>query len=516
VIDLNDPVTAYVTDLDLEDNFGSASSIGQLLTHTSGYQDNVVRSHSPDLESDETLGEVLRADLPPRAFPPGLVSAYSDWNFSLLGYAIEGVTDKSYEIVMEDLLFKPMGMKNTTYRQPLPDEIYKNLAVGYGWDYSKHRFNTVPYDFARMSPGIALVTNGEDMGAFMSMLLNNGALNDDQILDDESLAMLLERQGGAHPYSRGWSYGFVENTIAGRKVMYKDGNGIGFSSRVVLIPDQDLGIFVSTNHRNLGEGLWPTEAAMMVTRSLLSQFMEKFVPEIDIKTPDVTFLDIDTPHNNQFAGHYQKASIARNDFFKLEGLLDNVDVKDTGNGTLQIGSGIYRQIEPLVFQNIEIPTLFVVFVESKSGEVEFLTFGGTGSYQKVPWFQTKNTQLILLAAITLISLAMVISWPIFRQGHRLIWAVSVLNTCFIGGVALLFISSVTDMLVFFKTIPIGVQILFTLPWLIGLLSLSLPVILVLAWNDTNVPWWGRLHIILLTLSSYTLVWAANFWNLILK
>jgi CubicO group peptidase (beta-lactamase class C family) len=344
VLEINAPVTDYISDLNLEDEFGSASTIGQLLTHMSGYPDNLVQSHSPDLDGWEPLGDVLGADLPPRAFAPGTVSAYSDWNFSLLGYAIEGATGKPYETVMVELLFNPIGMNSTTYIQPLPDEIFDNLATGYGWNYGKNRFDTVPHDFVRMSPGIALVTNVEDMGAYLRMFLNEGALDGNQLFGDETLALLLERQGAAHPLSRGWSYGFVENTFSGRRVLYKDGNGIGFASRVVLMPDQDLGIFVSTNHRNLGEGLWPTQAAMMATRSLVSAILENFVPESETETHEVQQRFNQTDQLHRFMGHYQKAGISRNDFFKLEGMLDNVDVKDNGDGTLKIGSGIYQEV----------------------------------------------------------------------------------------------------------------------------------------------------------------------------
>jgi len=515
VLDLDSPVSNYISDLELDDEFGPASTIGQLLTHTSGYHDNVVRSHSPNVDSEESLGEVLHADLPSRSFAPNTVSSYSDWNFSLLGYAIEGATDKPYEVVMSDLLFDPLGMENTTYVQPLPVDIFDSLAVGYGWNYSKQRFDTVPHDYARMSPGIALVTNGDDMGAYLQMLLNNGSLHGNQILEDEALEMLLTRQGAAHPFSRGWSYGFVENTFSGRRVLYKDGNGIGFASRVVLMPDQDLGIFVSTNHRNLGEGLWPTQASMMATRTLVTAIMENFVPESEIEDHQVR-PRLEGTNPTSFVGHYQKAGISRNDFFKMEGLLDNVDVKDNRDGNLKIGSGIYQEIEPLVFQNLKSPGFHIIFVENLDGEVEFLTFGGTGSYQKVPWYQTKNFQIGLLAVVALVSVAMLIMWPISRQGHGMVWLTSLLNMGFIVGVTLLFVPRVTDMLIFFKTIPWGVRILFALPWIIGLLSLSLPVFLIMAWKDADVSLWGKIHYTLMTASSIGLVWLANFWNLILK
>jgi hypothetical protein len=109
---------------------------------------------------------------------------------------------------------------------------------------------------------------------------------------------------------------------------------------------------------------------------------------------------------------------------------------------------------------------------------------------------------------------MLITWPITRQGHWMAWVVSILNLGFLVGVALMFIPSITDMLTFFKTIPLGVRVLFMLPWIIGILSLSLPVFLFVMWKQGDTTWLGRILYSLLTVSSFALVWMANFWNLI--
>ena len=514
LLDLDAPVSEYIVDLDLTDEYGSASTVGQLLNHMGGYEDAVVLSHAPDLAHWDSLGDVLRADLPPRAFAPGLVQSYSSWDYALLGRAIGQVTGLPYEDVVAELLFAPLGMENSTYAQPLPPEIYDDLAVGYGYNYSTNGYDIVPHDFVRMSPGVALVTNGEDMGKYMRALLNGGSLDGEGIFEDESLAMLLERQASAHPFSRGRSYAFTELTLAGRKVLYHDGNGIGFMSRMVLMPEQGVGIFISVNHRNLGEGMWLTQAAAMV-RTLSTEILENFLPETEVEIPQVQPLPDRADHIERFTGHYQKAGISRRDFFKLEAMLDNLNVKDNGDGTLSIGSGVYVEVEPLVFQNVESRGFFVVFVENQAGEVEFLTFGGTGSYQKVPWYQSKNVQIVLVGVITLVSLAMLIAWPIKRQGHWMAWAVSLLNLGVIVGVSMFFVEEITDLLLFFKTIPIGVRILFAIPWIIGILSLSLPVFLVLMWKDGDTSWWGRTHYLLVTLVSFAVFWLANFWNLIL-
>ncbi len=516
LLDLDAPVSDYISDLDLEDEYGPASTVGQLLNHMGGYSDEVVLSHAPDSARWAPLGDVLRADLPRRAFAPGLAISYSSWDYALLGYAIEQVTGTPYEDAVTELLFAPLGMESSTYAQPLPPEIHDSLAVGYGWDYSKARYEIVPHDFVRMSPGVALVTNGEDIGKYMRALLNGGSLDGNRVLDDRALAMLLQRQASAHPFSRGRSYAFDELTLAGREVLKHDGNGIGFTPRMIMMPEQDLGIFIGVNHRTHYKEMSLTEATTMV-RALSAEILERFAPETEVEIPQVQPLPDRADRIEHFTGHYQFASAtSRGDFFKLEAMTDNVNVKDNGDGSLRIGSRVYVEVEPLVFQSVESPGFFVIFVENAEGEVEFLTFGGGGSYQKVPWYQGVSFQIPLVGAIALVSLSMAIAWPIARQGHWMAWAVSLLNLGFVGGVGLLFVPEITDLLLFFKTIPLGARILLALPWIIGVLSLSLPVFLVSMWRDRDSSWWGRAHYTLVTLASFATVWLASFWNLILR
>ena len=99
----------------------------------------------------------------------------------MLGYAIEQVTNLSYEQAIADTLFEPLEMKSSTYAQPLPPEIDENLALGYGYNDATGGYDLVPHDFVRMSPGVALVTNGADMGNYMRVLLNGGWLDGNRI-----------------------------------------------------------------------------------------------------------------------------------------------------------------------------------------------------------------------------------------------------------------------------------------------------------------------------------------------
>ncbi len=511
-LDLNAPVSDYITDLDLADEFGQASTVAQLLNHMGGYENGVVLTHAPTIEAWQPLGVVLKEDLPPRAFAPGKVMSYSSWDYALLGYAIEQVTGMPYEEAVARELFTPLGMEGSTFQQPLPPEIYHNLATGYGYNDSKNTYDVIPYDFVRMSPGVALVTNGEDMGKLMLALLDSGTGEEAKLFDAQSLAWILERQASAHPYSRGRSYAFTELTLAGRKVLYHDGNGIGFTNRIVLIPGQSMGFFISVNHRNLAKDMSATQATKMVG-NLSAALVESFVPASESEIPDVQPSPDAADRIERYVGTYHPADISRRDFFKASALSNSFTVKGNGDGTLKIGPRDYVEVEPDLFQSKASPDSFVVFVENDQGDVEFLTFGGTGSYQKTGWIQSANAQIAFAASILLVFLSFALLWPFTRQGPWLAWIVSLLGLVFWVGFALILTGQV-DLLLFFKTIPLSFRLLSFLPRLIGILALVLPLFLSAIWRNNGAPLWAKIHYSLVNVAALSLVWFAYFWKVL--
>ena len=50
LVDLNAPVSEYITTIPLEDKYGQASTVAQLLNHMGGYDDAVLLTHAPTVE----------------------------------------------------------------------------------------------------------------------------------------------------------------------------------------------------------------------------------------------------------------------------------------------------------------------------------------------------------------------------------------------------------------------------------------------------------------------------------
>ncbi len=57
--------------------------------------------------------------------------AYSNYATGLAGYIVELVSDMDFEDYVEENIFQPLNMNNSTFRQPLPDNLNDDLANAY-------------------------------------------------------------------------------------------------------------------------------------------------------------------------------------------------------------------------------------------------------------------------------------------------------------------------------------------------------------------------------------------------
>jgi CubicO group peptidase (beta-lactamase class C family) len=505
-INLNESLSAYVPELVFDDGFGPAPTLAQLLTLQGGYGDAVVGTHAPTLDQWLPLDVYLEENPPERFMPSGKVLSYTSWEHALLGYTMAEVSGQPFDLAMSQYLFEPLGMENSTFTQPLPAPIAENLATGYAYDGD---FQVVPLDYVQLTPGIGLVTTGEDMGRFMQALLNGGGFNRDHVLAPETISGMLQRQEALHENSRSRTYGFSEINISGRQAIYQDGNGIGHGNRMMLFPDQELGIFLSINHRILANDLTSTSAYAFM-KNLSQAIVERYVP-VSI-SEDIPFTPLANAEEraSRFTGHYRLAGIPQGDFFKLGALLNNVSVKDNQDGTITIGSRRYTEVEPNVFQSETNPGFFVLFAEDDNGSVNWLTFGGTGSYQKVNWYETPTTQIALIGFMLISFLTGFFITVFSRKKNWLIGLINLLGLVFIFGLA--YMMTQADLIFFYKTIPSTLKLLFLLPWVVSGISVIYVLYLAKVWQTLSTTK-QKLMYSLNFVSVICFIWFAQYWNL---
>ena len=66
------------------------------------------------------LGELVKGGIPSRIYTPGTTPSYSNYGTALAGYIVERVTKMSFDDYVEQRIFAPLDMNDSTFRQPLP------------------------------------------------------------------------------------------------------------------------------------------------------------------------------------------------------------------------------------------------------------------------------------------------------------------------------------------------------------------------------------------------------------
>jgi CubicO group peptidase (beta-lactamase class C family) len=222
-------------------------TIRHLLTHTSGIGYGVIDgdprmkkiyAHAgvTDLFTTEavTIGDsVEKLAKLPLHHNPGEKFTYSE-GLDVLGYFIELVSGKPFDVYLRDHLFEPLGMKDTGFY--LPKEKASRLVTVQKPDDGKWvRYPVTFYDpdypiigaKTFFSGGAGLCSTAKDYATFLQMYLNGGELNSVRILSRTTVDTIMRNQtndlfGGAEKH-----YGLAFGVMTEDGPAKGGGGGVG-------------------------------------------------------------------------------------------------------------------------------------------------------------------------------------------------------------------------------------------------------------------------------------------------
>ncbi len=226
-------------------------TITQILTHTSGLGE----ASGPTAQKAKTLADLVPIWMAaPMQFEPGAKWSYNQSGINAAGRVVEVVSGMSFDAFLEKRLFKPLGMKNTTFYPT--DEQRKKLATAYMRDKASGALVAVPprpefgpRDRPPQGNG-GLYSTAGDYARFCQMLLNGGKLKGRRYLSAESLKWMSTPQTGELPT------GFFQSAAFGNR----GGNyGWGLGTCVLRTPHEGVGAALSAGSFGHG-GAWGTQA----------------------------------------------------------------------------------------------------------------------------------------------------------------------------------------------------------------------------------------------------------------
>jgi len=143
-LNLDEDVNEYLQDWKVSKNKFSAQNkvtLRLLLSHQGGFRDPE-KSFRPYDEKDDLpeLIDILNGEtryLPERAevkYVPGGGTEYSDTGYCVIEQLLEDFTGKKFSELADEILFEPLGMKNSYFKHPFEFDDLSNFAVGHTED----------------------------------------------------------------------------------------------------------------------------------------------------------------------------------------------------------------------------------------------------------------------------------------------------------------------------------------------------------------------------------------------
>src|SRR5690606_25443126 len=222
---------------------GESITLRHVLTHTTGLEERVKHLMSVDPAGPGPLGDYLKSWVPAQIFKPGTTPAYSNYATSLAGYIVERVSGQSFDDYVDAHIFAPLGMRHSSFRQPLPAELQPLMSQGYALGSGEAK----PYEMVTSAPAGSLASSGTDMARFMLAHLQTAAGQSSPILSAQTAALMYERQAMFTPPLNTMALGFYETNINGRRVIAHGGDTQWFHSYMHLFVEEGVGLFVSVN-----------------------------------------------------------------------------------------------------------------------------------------------------------------------------------------------------------------------------------------------------------------------------
>jgi CubicO group peptidase (beta-lactamase class C family) len=519
-LDLDRDVNEYL-DFKIPAKFGKPITLRNIMTHTTGFEEQVKDLINEEGAPMATLKQHLAEHIPERIFPPGTTPAYSNYGASLAGYIVERVSGRPFNDYITENIFKPLGMSRSTFAQPLPADLKPFMSSGYRSGSGKSK----PFEIIEEAPAGALAATAADLSRFMIAHLQNGKFENTQILRPETATQMHSRQFGLSPVMNGMCLGFYEESRNGHRIIGHGGDTIYFHSDLHLMPESGLAFYVSYNSAGKGD-ISPRTA-------LWEHFLDRYFP---FTPPQVAKLATADSDARSVAGHYLTSRRSESSFLKVGAVDDNVQVTPDENGTIKIEpfknfngqTKKWQEIAPLVYRSVNGQDL-IAFRQDEQGRMQLVSSFPAVVLQRISLGANSDFNQALILMVLIIQGLTILCWPLaymVRSHFRVRLDLDANYMRLRPWVRVVCAVDIAFLLIFFLAITSdspgalsarsdaklhAIQVL----GLAGALGTFIVFLAFLrSWRDQHAWFWTKVWNLLLLLACIGFVWFSYHWNLL--
>lgn len=222
----------------------TAPTLRQALSHTAGLRFITPYQEAFGIDSLPVRRLMKTVAMTPLIAEPGTRYSYSNLGIDVAQAAVEAVVGKPFEEFVEERIFAPLEMTDSTFYPSA--EQFERLATPYGWDADAGRLKSIRFDQMPSlddgSPryaegGGGLFSSAPDVVKFYQMLAERGVgANGKRVLSEAAVETMTTKQTGDAVDSR---YGFGL-TVDDRTF----GHGGALGTQGVVYRDGTVGVYL--------------------------------------------------------------------------------------------------------------------------------------------------------------------------------------------------------------------------------------------------------------------------------
>lgn len=338
--------------LKYERNFKQNILIENVLTHTTGIQENIIYPEQSAIRN----GEYWNLFPPTRFSEPNELIGYNKDNVWILESILKEISGKSSQDFITNSFLSKLNLENTNFEND------------------------------------RLLSNGKDIERILPIFLNPEEITSKSILKPETWKEILQEKIRLEDKLPGSATGFFEhyeNKLWGYSKLYESNT---VTEELIFFPNENFAIYVyiDTYHPSL-------------RRELIAEFLDRFYP-VDKKKIKRDKSPGYTEYLKNFEGEYAAVQISTNTISKFRMYSTSIRITQA-NGLLILESGKiepygdlegrleFIETEPFLFRSPDRET-YISFKMNEAGDVEYLLSGSGqhGAYKKLTLRESKFFQ----------------------------------------------------------------------------------------------------------------------------
>ncbi|GAA4748069.1 serine hydrolase [Sphingomonas daechungensis] len=405
-LNLDEDVNKYL-DFKIPPRNGKPVTLRNIMTHTSGFEEQVMDLIAVDQKKYVPYDQILRRWVPKRVYDPGTTPAYSNWATALAGYIVSRVSGEPFEAYIQRHIFAPAGMGLASFQQPLPANLKPHMSEGYQPGSNK----PYGYEYVGVGPAGSLAASGDDMGRFMIAHLNNGG----PLLKPATAQLMHSTANDPIPGLQKMSLGFYQSNINGRPVVSHGGDTVAFHSDLHLFLNDGVGLFVSFNSPGK-EG-----AAHALRNALLEQFGDRYFPA----PADARKIDAKAGKENaeKLAGTWSTSRRSFSTFLSITDLIGQTKVGVGEDGQPLISDGLFAGLNgqprkwipvgPMLWRDADSHEMLGAnVVDGKAVRFSLGSVAPIIVWDRTPWYQDSAWLLPLTYLSLAVLFLTMLFWPV--------------------------------------------------------------------------------------------------------